>query len=336
MTSLTWTCLQKVNEALLALDRASPLPTAHDHFLPTLIPRQYTPPKLQPYFISSMGMVYHPVSGIGWYDDLADHLYPQAVDELELFQEDTVAMTPSYQVDDVISYSFSNEDGSFPSLTYSEITPEEQQGISSLVPLLSSSDYLPDHRIGEIHRLQSAYEEYEIITSPEERAIVQATFNLLIRRKEEEDEQKRLREHERAMYLEQARLDLLNSCVLEVEAARAAGGHSFFPTQEQSFDYRSHTIECECCDAPSTEGTGEIPRCPPFAPFSPEPPYPSHDFLPETATWPPFAPSSSTLLHPSRIVLQTEAVWPPRAPPARMLPDPRLAFAEDPATWLSE
>ncbi|KAJ4465282.1 hypothetical protein C8J55DRAFT_528896 [Lentinula edodes] len=118
------------------------------------------------------------------------------------------------------------------------------------------------------------------------------------------------------MYLEQARLDLLNSCVLEVEAAPATGDHSFFPTQEQSFEHRSHTIACEFCAGPSAEVPRETPRWPPFAPFSPEPSYPRHDFLPGTATWPPFARSSSTLSHPSRIVLQTEATWLPQAPPA--------------------
>ncbi|KAJ3811313.1 hypothetical protein F5876DRAFT_75964 [Lentinula aff. lateritia] len=334
MTSLTWACLQKVNRALLALDRASPLPTTSNHFLPTLLPVNYTPPKLHAYFISSTGMVYHPVYGIRWYDALADRLYPQAVDELELFQEDTVPMIPSYQADDV-AFDEDEDASSSPSLTYSGISPAEQHGICSLVPLLSSGDFLPDHRLEEIHRLESAYEEYEMITSPEERAIVQATFNLLIRRKEEEDEQKRLREEERAMYLEQARLDLLRSCVLEVEAAPATGGHSFLPPHMQSFDRRPHTIACELCDGPITEVTGETLRSPLFAPFSPEPPYASHDSRRETATWPPFAPSSSSLPHPSRITLQTEATWPPRAPPAYLLPDPKLAFAEDPAAWLS-
>ncbi|KAF9062634.1 hypothetical protein BDP27DRAFT_1427689 [Rhodocollybia butyracea] len=65
------------------------------------------------------------------------------------------------------------------------ITHEDLREIASVVPLLSSGDFIPVERKPQIMMLESAYESWEGgEISPEECAIVQATFLYMMKREE--------------------------------------------------------------------------------------------------------------------------------------------------------
>ncbi|KAJ4472959.1 hypothetical protein J3R30DRAFT_3512926 [Lentinula aciculospora] len=271
---------------------------SHKPLSTTSLPRPNTMEYIHSCYFSTFNKYnYHPTY-IGCYD-VRDHLCP---DVNEPIKDDT--MIPNY----------SSSESSIPSLSCSDISPEELHEISCIVPLLSSGDFLPDHRRSKIRRLEAAYEEFEEFSSPEERAIVQATFNLLLRKKEEEEKQKKQEQEyqaKRFMLLQQARLELLRTCVAEIEAVPAEdSSFSFY-----SFDRPSYTLDHGFCGSMRNHSIGE---------------YMGHDTNYHEAArgghWPPSAPSSPNLPHPSHIFPPQKDTWPPDAPPACMLPDPKLIF----------
>ncbi|KAJ3794770.1 hypothetical protein GGU11DRAFT_280584 [Lentinula aff. detonsa] len=274
---------------------------------------------------------HYPPAYLGW-SELPCHLHPLIPQEVTF---------PALQNSKSSPY-----ESTIPSLSSSRVAPEEAHGIFCLGPLLSSGDFLPDHRRREIHRLEAAYEELEGFTSSEERAIAQATFNLLLRKKEEEEKVRKreednrtTRNRERFIRLQKARFDLLKSCVLEVEAPSRHAPVVFSPLQDFEFFEPAPYFDChrelfsrqrEVVRIMSRlqENVLEVTREGHWRPWSPIPniPHPTTTVLSQKATWPPSTPSSPMLPHPDDIFRLKNATWPPEAPPAYMLPDPNLVF----------
>ncbi|KAJ3824019.1 hypothetical protein F5880DRAFT_440711 [Lentinula raphanica] len=134
------------------------------------------------------------------------------------------------------------------STSSSELDPHQATDVDAFRSTSVSPDdyHIPQHRLPEIPRLEAVYEHLEPFRSLEkERASTQTAFHIMLNKLEEEEKQRK-RRREKEAYLQQRRLDLLNSLVREVELGRCVSPRDPDESLDQffnSFGWRPNEVE---------------------------------------------------------------------------------------------